>query len=275
VKSGYTVAISGLDAARSTEYEQGLPFLGRLPIIGYAFKNRKRDRSRQHLMMLITPVALDSGTDGLTKKPITREPWKNVPVANNYPKAPVYEAPPVNRYPAQAERVYQPEPIDDIPEFNDPVTARKANHTFGKATDQTAPAVATISERVPAASAGSIVIADGSTKVPSAPEPPKPIASPLNTPMIVEPRPVPKEEPAELVEDVSVVTVEKPEVKMESETEIEVEEAEPEEPAAPSAEVMKIKKGVDGLKTQLAKVPAGDSRRSPESLALGNSDSDE
>lgn len=266
VKSGYTVAISGLDAARSNEYENGLPFLGRLPVIGYAFKNRKRERSRQHLMMLITPIALNTGTEGLTKKPITREPWKNVPTASSYSKAPVYDAPPVNSYPVQQAGSAYPEPIDDIPAFNDPVDERKANHTFGKAADQVAPANATISERAPAAASGeSVVIADSSTKVPSVPAPPKPIASPLNTPMVVDSIPA----PAELVEDVSVAVVEEPEKEVKVKTEEKkVEEPAPEKVAPPSAEVMKIRKGVDGLKKQLAKVPEGDSRLSPDDAQM-------
>jgi type II secretory pathway component GspD/PulD (secretin) len=94
VQSGYTVAISGLDAARMDDSQTGVPILGRLPVIGYAFKNRRQNRSRQHLMMLITPIVLNSGTEGLTEKPVTREPWVAPPVTYDYSSAkePVFDA---------------------------------------------------------------------------------------------------------------------------------------------------------------------------------------
>lgn len=144
VQSGYTVAISGLDAARTDENERGLPILGRLPVIGYAFKNRKLGRNRQHLMMLITPLALSTGTEGLTEKPITREPWKAAPthVPVTYGKAPVQEA---GQYSTPISRT---EPIADIPKFGDNSSSRKASRTFGRDEGESVVAVpVTITER--------------------------------------------------------------------------------------------------------------------------------
>lgn len=189
VQSGYTVAISGLDAARVDENESGLPVLGRLPVIGYAFKNRKQDRSRQHLMMLITPVALNSGTEGLTEKPITREPWKAHPVTyHDLGKAPVQAAAP--------SRV-RATPIADIPDFDDPVSTRKASRTFGRSGEEAVePETATYTVR----SYGAGSLSDGSTiagptggaipypdPLPTEPGTPAPVASSLNTPMTVTP----------------------------------------------------------------------------------------
>jgi len=129
VTSGYTVAISGLDAARSEDSERGVPILGRLPVVGYAFKNRRQSRSRQHLMMLITPIALSSGTEGLTKKPVIREPWKEAPASyESYPKAPV--APYDGRPRTNADLPHRS--ISDVPEFHDSAAARKSQQTFGK-----------------------------------------------------------------------------------------------------------------------------------------------
>ncbi|NNE92687.1 MAG: type II and III secretion system protein [Verrucomicrobiales bacterium] len=85
VESGYTVAISGLDRATTSESATGVPVLGRIPILGYAFKNKGRERSRQHLMMLITPVVLNAHDPGVTKKPMTRDPWKNMPMVETHP----------------------------------------------------------------------------------------------------------------------------------------------------------------------------------------------
>jgi hypothetical protein len=195
VQSGYTVAISGLDAARVDENESGLPILGRLPVIGYAFKNRKQDRNRQHLMMLITPVAIDTGTEGLTEKPITREPWKAAPIHQaTYDKAPIQDS--RDRLPVRAQ------PIADVPAF-DEVADRKSSRTFGKGEDESIePLEARIDERSPAAK-----LAGGSSTV-TYPDPVgipskapaigtslnssalAPVPSSLNTPMIVTSGPV-------------------------------------------------------------------------------------
>lgn len=194
VQSGYTVAISGLDAARVDENESGVPILGRLPVIGYAFKNRKQDRNRQHLMMLITPVAINTGTEGLTEKPITREPWKAAPVHQaNYDKAPVYER---DRLPVRAQ------PVADIPAFNE-VADRKSSRTFGKDEGgMTEPLEAHVDERSPAAKlaapAAAVVYPDPIGSPAKAPaigtslnsSTLAPVPSSLNTPMIVTSGPV-------------------------------------------------------------------------------------
>ncbi len=75
VDSGYTVAISGLDAAQDDRQDQGVPVLGRIPVIGYAFKYRSDSRSRQHLMMLITPTLLNPKDPGVRERPTIRNPW--------------------------------------------------------------------------------------------------------------------------------------------------------------------------------------------------------
>jgi hypothetical protein len=77
VESGYTVAISGLDAAEDDKNDQGIPVLGKIPILGYAFKYRGESRSRQHLMMLITPTLLNPRDPGVQERPTIRSPWGN------------------------------------------------------------------------------------------------------------------------------------------------------------------------------------------------------
>jgi Flp pilus assembly secretin CpaC len=190
VQSGYTVAISGLDAARVDENESGLPILGRLPVIGYAFKNRRQDRNRQHLMMLITPVALNTGTEGLTEKPITREPWKAAPPVHQpvvYDKVPVQQV--------QERPRVQAQPIGDIPDFNEVVSNRKASRSFGKTGEaEAAPEFAEVEEREPAGNASSMIRypdplpAENRTKtveVPANASTLAPVPSSLNTPMMV------------------------------------------------------------------------------------------
>ncbi len=75
VESGYTVAISGLDAAEDDKLDQGVPVLGKIPILGYAFKYRGEQRNRQHLMMLITPTLIDPRDPGVPERPTIRNPW--------------------------------------------------------------------------------------------------------------------------------------------------------------------------------------------------------
>jgi hypothetical protein len=132
VKSGFTVAISGLDAASTSVNERGLPILGKIPVLRYAFKNRKKDRNRQHLMMLITPIALGNGIEGLARKPVIREPWKQH--ANS--KSTVTDAPPRTNADLYPNGQYPTaRGIREVPQFKeevDPVVTRKASHEFGK-----------------------------------------------------------------------------------------------------------------------------------------------
>ncbi len=73
VQNGYTVAISGLDAASDERNEKGIPVLGKLPAIGAAFRTEAHKRDRQHLMMLITPKIVKSC--GVSSTPMTQETW--------------------------------------------------------------------------------------------------------------------------------------------------------------------------------------------------------
>lgn len=291
VQSGYTVAISGLDAARMDENESGVPILGRLPVIGYAFKNRKQDRSRQHLMMLITPVALNSGTEGLTEKPITREPWVAPPTTAYSSKEPVFD-PSMVRTNAnlRARPVDDIDPINDIPEYSDPVSSRKSNHTFGRGdSDMTIPLEANIAERSPAA--GVAYVPASAVSAASSPTPAiamAPVPSALNTPMVVSATPVisdaaadalPEAAPAQVI--VPVATPVAKEAVEEAPAPKEAEKADPvaspaadtkneadkpvaASPAVDDPRVAGIKADVDKLKGKLSGVPAGDSKLSPD-----------
>ncbi len=292
VQSGYTVAISGLDAARMDENESGLPILGRLPVIGYAFKNRKQDRSRQHLMMLITPVALNSGTEGLTEKPITREPWV-APPTSTYPstyssKEPVFD-PAMVRTNANlhARPIDDLEEISGIPEYSDPISSRKSSHTFGQGEgEMSIPLEASVAERSPAASVPYIpataVAAVSAPAIAMAPVP-----SALNTPMVVSPSPVISDSaPEALPEPAPLKARSEPAPVVAKEAAPEAEEVEKSAPTAPPVSEAKkeadkplaaavatiaddprvagIKSDVDKLKTKLSAVPAGDSKLSPD-----------
>ncbi|MAS93015.1 MAG: hypothetical protein CMO55_07430 [Verrucomicrobiales bacterium] len=251
VRSGYTVAISGLDAARTTESERGVPILGRLPVVGLAFKNQTQDRSRQHLMMLITPVALDSGTEGLTKKPITREPWKAAPVATAHPKAPISE----DYYRTNAD--LRAEPVAEVPAFDNTPESRKANLTFGmKEAEAPAPAEVVISDRATSGAAPEVLKAEpvqqfqpvtssvameSASPAPETASLPAAEPSPLNTPMIE----------TDILSDGKLQEEEKPTV-------------EAPKPEPDNSKVSEIVEGAGSLKSDLDKIPAGDDRLSPD-----------
>ena len=74
VESGYTVAIAGLDEAFDSKSGTGVPGLSKIPLIGNAFKNTQRERSKKSLLMFITPTVLDSHTAGVSENPASTLP---------------------------------------------------------------------------------------------------------------------------------------------------------------------------------------------------------
>lgn len=69
VDSGYTVAVGGLDEAREREGESGIPVLGKIPVLGYAFKTKGRQKNHKNLMFFITPTLIDARDGGLPDEP--------------------------------------------------------------------------------------------------------------------------------------------------------------------------------------------------------------
>lgn len=76
VHSGYTVAVGGLNEAREREGETGVPFLSRIPILGYAFKYKNRARNQKNLLLFITPTLIDARDGGLPDEPQSVLPVK-------------------------------------------------------------------------------------------------------------------------------------------------------------------------------------------------------
>ena len=74
VRSGYTVGIAGLDEATDARSGSGIPVLSRIPVLGWAFKNRGRDRSKKNLMIFITPTIILPDGRGVTEVPISEIP---------------------------------------------------------------------------------------------------------------------------------------------------------------------------------------------------------
>ena len=74
VRSGYTVAIAGLDEATDSRSGTGIPVLSRIPVLGWAFKNRYKDRSRKNLMIFITPTIIQPNGRGIGEQPLSEVP---------------------------------------------------------------------------------------------------------------------------------------------------------------------------------------------------------
>ena len=82
VDSGYTVAVGGLNEAREREGETGIPFLSKIPVLGYAFKYKNRSRNQKNLMLFITPTLIDARDGGLADEPqaiLPRKPAGQMP----------------------------------------------------------------------------------------------------------------------------------------------------------------------------------------------------
>jgi len=69
VNDGYTVAIGGLDEAKEKNTDSGVPLLGRVPVLGYLFKSKSREKNHKNLMLFITPTLIDPRGGGLPPEP--------------------------------------------------------------------------------------------------------------------------------------------------------------------------------------------------------------
>ena len=63
IEDGGTIVLGGLISDTQTGGEQRVPFLGRIPIIGEAFKTRSAKKTKTNLMVFIKPRILRDGTD--------------------------------------------------------------------------------------------------------------------------------------------------------------------------------------------------------------------
>jgi type II secretory pathway component GspD/PulD (secretin) len=69
VNDGYTVAIGGLDEAKEKITDKGVPMLGKIPVLGYLFKSKSREKNHKNLMLFITPTLIDPRGGGLPDEP--------------------------------------------------------------------------------------------------------------------------------------------------------------------------------------------------------------
>ena len=59
IKSGDTLAIGGLLSDQVTKTHNKVPFLGDIPVLGYAFQSHDNERHKRNLLVFVTPTILD------------------------------------------------------------------------------------------------------------------------------------------------------------------------------------------------------------------------
>jgi general secretion pathway protein D len=59
VKDGSTIVIGGLRSEEEALAQENIPFLGKLPLIGFLFGNKTADSTRTELLVMITPTIVE------------------------------------------------------------------------------------------------------------------------------------------------------------------------------------------------------------------------
>ncbi len=73
-KDEMTIAVGGLIKETETEYEDRIPVLGRIPLLGWLFKSVEKKKQRTELIILIKPHVISTPSDsGETGRKILRE----------------------------------------------------------------------------------------------------------------------------------------------------------------------------------------------------------
>ncbi|MBE9540729.1 MAG: type IV pilus secretin PilQ, partial [Proteobacteria bacterium] len=60
VASGDTVIIGGIYKENTSEVEEGVPWLSKVPILGWLFKREEKKKEKSELLIFLTPTVLPS-----------------------------------------------------------------------------------------------------------------------------------------------------------------------------------------------------------------------
>jgi len=63
VQSGQTVFLGGLIAEQTSAGRSGVPYLNRVPVVGYLFGARSKSKNRSETLVMITPTVLENSRD--------------------------------------------------------------------------------------------------------------------------------------------------------------------------------------------------------------------
>lgn len=86
VSGGYTVAIGGLDEAKEQVTDQGIPYINKIPVLGWLFKTHTKEKNHKNLMIFITPTLIDDRGGGLPDMPRAVLPRKPDPQMPSVPR---------------------------------------------------------------------------------------------------------------------------------------------------------------------------------------------
>jgi type IV pilus assembly protein PilQ len=65
IQNGETVVLGGIFRNTSDDRESGIPYLRRVPALGWLFKRLLRTHHREELLVFLTPKIVASGTTAL------------------------------------------------------------------------------------------------------------------------------------------------------------------------------------------------------------------
>lgn len=63
VKSGHTAILGGLMEDKTAQNRSGVPLLGRVPLLGEVFHNRREEKEKSELIIFLRPVVMDAHSD--------------------------------------------------------------------------------------------------------------------------------------------------------------------------------------------------------------------
>jgi len=107
IDNGQTAVIGGLQVENRNERERGVPFLSRIPVLGWIFKNHTDDSSVKELMIFVTARILETPPKALApsgetppgppptggQSPASSAPSEQAPVPSGQASAPIPAAP--------------------------------------------------------------------------------------------------------------------------------------------------------------------------------------
>jgi len=76
VPSGYTLVLGGLNNDNSTKNYTKVPILGDIPVLGYLFRHENKERTRQNLLIFVTPTIIGQNDFQPTKTRFLKTKFK-------------------------------------------------------------------------------------------------------------------------------------------------------------------------------------------------------
>lgn len=72
VRNGDTAVIGGIYQSDETVAEEGVPFFKDIPVLGYLFKKKSRNKSKNELLIFLTPKVIDTAKGGASQEGVVQ-----------------------------------------------------------------------------------------------------------------------------------------------------------------------------------------------------------